>query len=206
MGNLLERLRGLGRNRLALAGAAGAAGLGALTLVRKRKAATKGAAGSDVADVGDASQGMTNGQAEAYTGAGSFPNTYQTDLSTALGDLDSRYADSLATYTAGLGSTDDALKAMQSQQAGSIATLGTQLAALTKAAAAKAPAKAKKPVKPPTPAQQAKTWSKTYKVKRGDTLGALAGKFGTTVGALAKHNNIKNPNSIATGATLKVPG
>lgn len=42
-------------------------------------------------------------------------------------------------------------------------------------------------------------------IKRGDTLWALSRKYGTTVQELAKINNIKNPDLIFAGASLKVP-
>jgi LysM repeat protein len=45
-----------------------------------------------------------------------------------------------------------------------------------------------------------------YKIKRGDTLSELAEKYGTSVDALAKLNNIKDPDFILAGATLKIPG
>lgn len=46
----------------------------------------------------------------------------------------------------------------------------------------------------------------TYKVKKGDTLSGIASRYGTTVSALAKANNIKNPNLIYAGNTLTIPG
>ena len=46
----------------------------------------------------------------------------------------------------------------------------------------------------------------TYKIKSGDTLTAIAKRYGTTVTALAKANGIKNPNLIYAGASLTVPG
>lgn len=45
----------------------------------------------------------------------------------------------------------------------------------------------------------------TYKVKSGDTLGAIAARYKTTVSALAKANNIRNVNVISVGQQLKVP-
>ncbi|MCP3143108.1 LysM peptidoglycan-binding domain-containing protein [Pyxidicoccus xibeiensis] len=45
-----------------------------------------------------------------------------------------------------------------------------------------------------------------YKIKRGDTLSALAARFKTTVKDLAKANNIKNPDLIYAGNSLRVPG
>lgn len=45
---------------------------------------------------------------------------------------------------------------------------------------------------------------KTHKVVSGDTLSKIASKYGTTVDALAKLNNIKNVNSISVGQVIKV--
>lgn len=44
----------------------------------------------------------------------------------------------------------------------------------------------------------------TYTVQKGDTLGAIAKKYKTTVAALAKLNNIKNVNVIKAGQVLKL--
>lgn len=44
----------------------------------------------------------------------------------------------------------------------------------------------------------------THKVVRGDTLWALSRKYGTTVDAIAKLNNIKNPNLIYVGQVLTI--
>lgn len=41
-------------------------------------------------------------------------------------------------------------------------------------------------------------------VKAGDTLGAIAARYGTTVGKLASINGIANPNLIRAGVTLRV--
>lgn len=55
---------------------------------------------------------------------------------------------------------------------------------------------AKEPAKAPT--------AKTYTVKKGDTLSAIAKKYKTTVEKLAKANNIKNPNIINIGQVIKI--
>jgi murein DD-endopeptidase MepM/ murein hydrolase activator NlpD len=45
----------------------------------------------------------------------------------------------------------------------------------------------------------------TYRIQRGDTLSHLAQRYGTSVSALAKANNIRNPNLIIAGRTLQIP-
>ena len=45
----------------------------------------------------------------------------------------------------------------------------------------------------------------TYTVKSGDTLSAIAARFGTTVADLVSVNNITNPNLIYVGQTLIIP-
>lgn len=44
----------------------------------------------------------------------------------------------------------------------------------------------------------------TYKVQKGDTLTAIAKKYGTTVDQIVKDNCIKNPNIILRGQKLKI--
>lgn len=58
------------------------------------------------------------------------------------------------------------------------------------------------PTPVPTPAPPAQT---TYVVQRGDTLAAIAQRFGTTVGALQAANGIANPNEIVIGQVLVIP-
>lgn len=43
-----------------------------------------------------------------------------------------------------------------------------------------------------------------YTVKKGDTLSAIAKKFGTTVRDLVSLNGIKNPNIISVGQVLTI--
>lgn len=44
-----------------------------------------------------------------------------------------------------------------------------------------------------------------YVVKKGDTLSAIARKYDTTYQALAKYNNIADPNMIYVGQKIKIP-
>lgn len=43
-----------------------------------------------------------------------------------------------------------------------------------------------------------------YTIKKGDTLSKIAQQYGTTVDAIAKENNISDPNTIYAGATLNI--
>jgi lysozyme len=54
----------------------------------------------------------------------------------------------------------------------------------------------------PSPAP---TPQRTYTVKPGDSLYAIAIKYGTTVAAIASANNIANVNNISVGAVLVIP-
>jgi GH25 family lysozyme M1 (1,4-beta-N-acetylmuramidase) len=47
--------------------------------------------------------------------------------------------------------------------------------------------------------------SRTYTIKTGDTLTAIAIKYGTTVAAIASANNIANINNIRVGQVLVIP-
>lgn len=45
-----------------------------------------------------------------------------------------------------------------------------------------------------------------YTVQPGDTLGAIAARFGIDVATLAAHNGIANPDRIGLGTRLRIPG
>lgn len=62
----------------------------------------------------------------------------------------------------------------------------------------------KKPKKETVKETTKKKVATTYTVKRGDTLSAIAKKYGTSVSAIAKKNNIKNVNLIYVGQKLKL--
>ena len=60
------------------------------------------------------------------------------------------------------------------------------------------------------PANFTKTWNSQgrgirYKVKKGDTLGALAMKHRTTTKAIMKANNLKSAKSLRAGSTIYIP-
>ena len=47
--------------------------------------------------------------------------------------------------------------------------------------------------------------TKAYRIKKGDTLSAIAARNDTTVAELKKLNNIKDVNKIVAGKSLKIP-
>jgi LysM repeat protein len=57
------------------------------------------------------------------------------------------------------------------------------------------------PCEPPPPTG----CTTTYVVKRGEYLKLIAARYGTTINAIVRLNNIKNPNLIYPGQRLKVP-
>jgi len=89
------------RNKWALAGVGVAAGAGLLTLARRK---------------GDP-QANSTAEDNASMGAGSaqFPDSGMTDLATALGDIDSRYAEQVGIFRGQLATDHAALLAMQKQ-------------------------------------------------------------------------------------------
>ena len=60
-------------------------------------------------------------------------------------------------------------------------------------------------VSQPAPQPVAPTQATTYTVQSGDTLYAIAVKYGTTVQEISAANNIANPNWIRVGQVLKIP-
>jgi LysM repeat protein len=57
----------------------------------------------------------------------------------------------------------------------------------------------------PTPTAAQTPPPRTYVVVQGDTLGAIAARFGTTANAIAAANRISNPNEINPGQVLVIP-
>ena len=61
------------------------------------------------------------------------------------------------------------------------------------------------PQSTPAPSATPKPAFRTYKVKSGDTLSGIAGKFHTTVAALQRLNNISDPSKLRVGQVLRIP-
>lgn len=55
------------------------------------------------------------------------------------------------------------------------------------------------------PGTSASSSSRRYDVGRGDTLAAIAARFGSTISALARANDIDDPNRIYIGQHIKIP-
>lgn len=72
-----------------------------------------------------------------------------------------------------------------------------------------APAPSPTPTTPPAVTAQPTTLPsptfRTYRVRSGDTLGAIANRFGTTVKALTELNGITDPSRLQVGQILLIP-
>ena len=66
------------------------------------------------------------------------------------------------------------------------------------------PSPTAKPTKAPATPKPS-TSARTYRVKAGDTLSAIAGRFGVTVSAIVNLNNLGNANSLSVGQVLRIP-
>lgn len=68
------------------------------------------------------------------------------------------------------------------------------------------PAPTPAPAPTPPPAQPAPSAeSQTYTVQSGDTLSAIATRYGTTIDAICQANDIEDPNQIQVGEVLTIP-
>ncbi len=88
------------------------------------------------------------------------------------------------------------------------ATPGPSVVAATAGPTASAtPAATARPAATPiaTPVPEATPRPTTYKVRAGDTLTAIAARFGTSVAELAALNGIKNTSLIRVGQVLRLP-
>ena len=63
----------------------------------------------------------------------------------------------------------------------------------------------KTPATPSTLAANGKTAARSYRVKPGDSLGSIAMRASTGVGAIMRLNNLQNPNQIIAGTVLRLP-
>jgi nucleoid-associated protein YgaU len=73
------------------------------------------------------------------------------------------------------------------------------------AAPASGPTAAPTPRSSATPAPSATQRPTTYKVRKGDTMTAIAVRFGTSVAEISALNNIANPSLIRVGQVLQLP-
>lgn len=70
--------------------------------------------------------------------------------------------------------------------------------------AANSPAVAQVQAAPPTPRPQVAAAPRQHKVVAGDTLSRIASRYGVSVAALQRHNNMKD-TTVKLGQTLKIP-
>lgn len=61
------------------------------------------------------------------------------------------------------------------------------------------------PVPTDEPADDSGTTTVWHTVQRGETLSLIASRYGSTVNAIVRANNLSNPNQIIVGQRLKIP-
>lgn len=178
------------------AAVAGVAGVAGLAFVLSHRSSRSASSKTSRISGGTAPASETD---TPYAVAQTYPNSYATDVASAVGSLDSRYAENLAAWQKSTGSTTAALKAAQTRQQKTLTQVSKDVAALRRIGAPAPPKKAG--TKAPK-----KAGGRSYTVRKGDTLGAIARRYNVSVGALSKANRIANPNVIRAGAKLTIPG
>lgn len=193
LAGLAERFPG-GRRGAAVAGVAGVAGL---AFVLSHRTSRSSSSKTSRISGGTAPAAETE---TPYAVAQTYPNSYATDVASAVGALDSRYAENVAAWQKSTGSTTAALKAAQARQQKTLTQVSKDVAALRKVGAPAPPKKGGTKTAPK------KAGARSYTVRKGDTLGAIARRYNTSVSALTRANRIANPNLIRAGAKLTIPG
>lgn len=97
-----DQLKELTKNKMAMLGVGAAAVLGLVVLARRSSSGGSGGLA-----------GTTDSGATPYQQPGTYPNTYGTDLASALGNLDSQYAQQLDAFSGQLTSVQSALASLQ---------------------------------------------------------------------------------------------
>lgn len=115
--NLPPEIARLAHNKKALAGIGGVAVLGLYMHSRSKATGTaaQSASGGAATTSTGAGASSSGGVADGSSGPTTYPNTYGTDLATALGNIDSQYAGQVQQFNSQLGTDSSALSALQSQ-------------------------------------------------------------------------------------------
>jgi LysM repeat protein len=145
-------------------------------------------------------------------GPSSTPRASASPAPSGGGTYTVKAGDTLGAIAARFGTTSTALAKLNGITNPSVIRVGQVL----KLSSGGAPAPSTAPTPTPTPsvrpsptprasAAPAPSGGGTYTVKAGDTLGAIAARFGTTSTALAKLNGIADPSYIRVGQVLRLP-
>jgi LysM repeat protein len=149
-------------------------------------------------------------------GPSATPPASASPAPSAGGTYTVKVGDTLSAIAARTGTTATALAKLNGITNPSYIRVGQVLKLSLGGTPAPAPTQAPAPSPTPTPtvrptptprasAAPVPSGVKTYTVKAGDTLGAIAARFGTTATELAKLNGITDPGYIRVGQVLRLP-
>lgn len=123
--NIPPELSKLAHNKAALGGLGAAAVLG--LYIKHRSGKTSLSSGSTASTGSTAPAAASGGVADGSSGSTTYPNTYGTDLATALGNIDSQYAGQVSQFNDQLGAVQSSLTTLTAAGAG----VGTGVASAT---------------------------------------------------------------------------
>ena len=115
-----------------------------------------------------------------------------------------RAGDHLTALAERFGTSVDALAKRNRLDPGAVLLIGTRLRVPARGGAA--PAATPAPAVTPTPSTRTTAASGTYVVRSGDSLTAIASRYGMSVESLAKRNDLDPRGFLLIGTRLRVPG
>lgn len=133
-------------------------------------------------------------------------NSQTTNSSSSSSSSSSTAATTAGTYTVKAGDTLSAIASRYSTSSSTLASLNSlsNPNLIYVGQVLKVSSNASTSSSTSSSANSTVTTAASYTVKSGDTLSAIAAKYGTTYQALASTNSISNPNDIYVGQVIKV--
>jgi LysM repeat protein len=188
-------LKALAKDKKAQVALAGGAVLGLVVLVRSNGS-------SEASDTAESTSTGPQSLAGGGAAGGGYLGGYDSTASDVYSNLETAMSNRLDGFGDSITDIQDQLKKLQQKPTVPKPPITPPKKPGTPPSKPKTPIKIKPPVRPQKPNT---TIAKKYiTIKRGDTLGALAKQYKTSVKDLQALNGIKNPNLIIAGKKLRV--